>query len=491
MKRKVDKYWEISVRGAVRVKIIAIAMLSLLSAVPQELLAQRAEKPNVLFILVDDLGWADMGYTGSKVHETPHVDKLATEGMVLSDFYSGGPVCSPTRASIMTGKATARTGVTTYLITPDQDAEYVTSALPLDEYTIGEAFQKHGYETGYIGKWHLGYQMQHWVGNQGFDFAVGGTTSKNDWKMAYPDREPPVDQLETRMFSPHYLTHMPDGPEGEYLTDRFTDETIEFIRRNKEQPFFAFLSYHTVHTPLHAKPEIVEKYRKKIEALNIPAGDDREFGSRRYQNLPEYAAMVHHMDENIGRLLQALDDMNLRENTIVIFTSDNGGKHSVTSNAPLRGAKHNLYEGGIRVPTVIRYPAEIAAGSENSTPLISDDFYPTLLDMTGLPLEKAQHLDGRSFKHVLYKDSDKSKHKALFWHYPHNRFEGAVRWKNYKLIYEYKTGAVELYNLQTDIGERNDLSTMQPQVVSKMKKMLAKWLKETDANFPKEGIIYP
>ncbi len=453
--------------------------------------ATNADYPNVVFILVDDLGWSDLGYSGSKVYESPHVDQLAREGMVFTNFYAGGPVCSPTRASILTGKAPARTGITTYLITPDQDADYVTHALPLDEYTLGEAFKAQGYKTGYVGKWHLGYKQDHWASQQGFDFAVGGSTSKNDWRMAYPDRDPPVDRLETLMFSPHHLTHMEDGPRNEYLTDRFTDETIEFITRNRDQPFFAFLSYHTVHTPLDAKPEVVEKYGTKLKEMGMSTSDERQFGSRAYQNVPEYAAMVHHMDENIGRLLQSLDDLGLKDNTIVVFTSDNGGKHSVTSNAPLRGAKHNLYEGGIRVPTVIRYPGKIKAGTVCHVPLISEDFYPTLLHMANLPLVKSQHMDGKSFASIAFKGGHKAPHKMLCWHYPHNRFEGAIRWKDFKMIYEYQTGGVELYDLAADIGERDDISESNSKIIRKMKKMLGDWLRDTQANFPEKGIIFP
>ena len=453
--------------------------------------APSESPPNILFILVDDLGWSDLGYMGSEIYETPNVDKLASEGMKFTNFYSGGPVCSPTRASIMTGRSTARTGITTFLITPDQDAPYVTHALPLQEFTIAEAFKKNSYATGFFGKWHLGYKQEHWAGNQGFDIAIGGLTSRNAWKMLHPDREPPVDQLETLMFSPYHLTHMQDGPENEYLTDRFADETIKFIREHKDTPFFAYLSFHTVHTPLHAKPEVVEKYRKKIASLGILGKDDREFGSRVHQNLPEYAAMVHHMDENVGRVLAELDALDLRENTIVVFTSDNGGKHSVTSNAPLRGAKHNLYEGGIRVPTIIRYPAKIPSNSMNESLLISDDFYPTLLDLAGLPPEKNQHLDGRSFKKVLKGTSQRSPHKNLCWHYPHNRFEGAIRWKDYKLIYEYKTAKIELYDLSFDLGERHNLAGQQPKTAKKMQKILARWLRDTGARFPPEGIIMP
>lgn len=471
-------------------RIWAIALLGI--GLSWNTVTTAQPRPNILFILVDDLGWADLGYAGSTSYETPHVDQLSTQGIVFTNFYAGGPVCSPTRASILTGKSTARTGITTYLITPDQDAEYVTHKLPLSEFTIAEAFKKNGYTTGIFGKWHLGYGREHWAGNQGFDTAIGGTTSKNAWRMIYPDRQPPIDQLEVRYFSPHYLTHMEDGPKEEYLTDRLTDETIEFIKANKDRPFFAFLSFHTVHTPLEAKKNAIAKYEGRYRAAGILGNDEAEFGSRKYQNLPAYAAMVQHMDENVGRLLDHLDALGLTERTIVVFTSDNGGKHSITSNAPLRGAKHNLYEGGIRVPLIVRYPGKVQAAASTDIPLISDDFYPTLLQMTGLPLEENQHLDGVSFSPLLLEGKAKKLRKRpLFWHYPHNRFEAAVRWKNYKLLYRYKTGSSELYDLSPDPGERRDISAVRPKVVRKMKRKLSKWLKETDAQFPKDNIILP
>lgn len=447
--------------------------------------------PNVLFILVDDLGWSDTGFMGSRGYETPHVDQLARDGMVCTSFYSGGPVCSPTRASILTGKSTARTGITTFLVTPDQDPAHITHQLPLDEFTLAEAFRKHGYCTGMIGKWHLGYDSGHWATQQGFDLAIGGTTSRNAWRMAYPERVPPVDQLEVRYFSPHYLTHMEDGPEGEYLTDRQVNETINFIQHRGEKPFFAFLSFDTVHTPLEAKTETIARYDEKFRQSGHRGRNDRINGSRVFQNVPAYAAMVEHLDENVGRLLEALDAADLRNHTIVVFTSDNGGKDSVTSNAPLRGAKHSLYEGGIRVPAVIRYPPKIKAGTTSDAPLISDDFYPTLLDLAGLPPEAAQHLDGRSFSELALGQKSASPHEALFWHYPHRRFEAAVRWNNFKLIYEYRTGAAELFDLNVDIGEQNDLAATKPEMVNQMKRMLRQWLRDTSARFPDEDIVMP
>jgi arylsulfatase A-like enzyme len=466
----------------------SLVILSALSVpAPPEVIAASADRPNVLFILVDDLGSSDLSFNGSKVYETPNVDRLSKQGMVFTDFHSAGPVCSPTRASIMTGKYPARMGITTYLISPDRDAPHVTSHLPLAEFTIAEAFQKHGYATGYIGKWHLGYKNEHWAANQGFDVAKGGIDLPRAWALCYPDREPPTaktwPKTHTRFFSPYHLTHLKNGPEGEYLTDRLTDETIHFIEQHKGRPFFAFLSFHTVHTPLQAKPEVVEKYRKKIEALGLHAKKEENRREKRFQNDANYAAMVHHMDENVGRLLDRLDALELTDSTIVVFTSDNGGKGAVTSNLPLRGMKHNLYEGGIRVPLIVRWPGKVAAGHQNGCPLITNDLFPTLLDLTDCPLESQQHVDGASFKAVLFGNAEAVSREAIFWHYPHNRQEAAVRMGRYKLLHFFEADRVELYDLDADIGERNDLSETESELAKRLLAMLKRWQKDVGARF--------
>jgi len=466
----------------------SLAILSALSVpAPPEAIATSAERPNVLFILVDDLSWSDLSYNGSEVYETPNVDRLSRQGMVFTDFYSAGPVCSPTRASIMTGKYPARTGITTYLISPDRDASHVTPHLPLEELTIAEAFKKNGYATGYIGKWHLGYKNEHWAANQGFEVAKGGIDLPRAWALCFPDREPPTaktwPKTHTRFFSPYHLTHLENGPDGEYLTDRLTDETIHFVEQHKDQPFFAFLSFHTVHTPLQAKPEVVEKYQKKIEALGLDAKKEDNRREKQFQNNANYAAMVHHMDQNVGRLLSRLDELNLSDNTIVVFTSDNGGKGSVTSNLPLRGMKHNLYEGGIRVPLIVRWPGKVAAGSQNAHPLITNDLYPTLLDLAGCPPERKQHVDGVSIQTILLGDADAVSRDAIFWHYPHSRQEAAVRIGRYKLLHFFKVDRVELYDLEADIGEQNDLSKTKPELAERLLAILKRWQKDVGARF--------
>lgn len=450
--------------------------------------AAAGDRPNVLFILVDDLGWSDVSYNGSKVYETPHIDRLARQGMVLTDFYSAGPVCSPTRASIMTGKSPARLGLTKWLYTPQKDPPFVTHHLPLEEFTVAEALREAGYATGFFGKWHLGYKREHWAGEQGFQIAQGGIDSPHAWELAWPERERPLPENHTRFFSPYHLTHLENGPAGEYLTERLTDETIDFVTQHQTgKPFFAFLSFHTVHTPLEPKPEKIEKYRQKIAALGLDGKQEPDRSEKAFQNNAAYAGMVEHMDENVGRLLQRLEELKLSEETIVVWTSDNGGKGSVTSNLPLRGMKHNLYEGGIRVPTIVRWTGRIAPGSRNATPLISTDFYSTLLELTSCPPRPEQHRDGVSFAKLLLGRSDSVQRDALYWHYPHSRNEGAIRAGNYKLLHRFKTDRVELYDLEQDPGEQHDLSEQQPQLAARLLSQLKQWQQSVGARFEGRG----
>jgi len=479
MKKKI--YWKSTVLGMT---------VALNVACSTQAKKDKIEHPNIVFVMVDDLSWSDLTYNGSTTYETPNVDRLASQGVVFNDFYAGGPVCSPTRASIMTGKYPARTGITTYLLDPKRDAPYVTPNLQLEEITIGEALKEQNYTTGYFGKWHLGYAKEHWAANQGFDVAIGGMDLPWAWEIAHPgDKAPEMDRAKghQRFFSPHHLTFMEDGPEGEYLTDRLTNETIKFIRENKDKSFFAFLSFHTVHTPLEAKKEVVKKYTHKIKSMGLDTLKEVNKNEKRYQNNPKYAAMVQHMDENVGRVMDCLKELNLEENTVLIFTSDNGGKGSATSNYPLKGMKHNLNEGGIRVPLIVRWKGQTKAGTSSELPLISTDFYPTFLDLVGAPLKPEQHMDGQSFKDVLLAKTDKIDREALYWHYPHSRMEGAVRKGDFKLLLSYKTGESKLYNLETDISEASDLSTQYPEMKDELEQLLRNWLVEVGAKFP-EGM---
>jgi arylsulfatase A-like enzyme len=450
------------------------------------------EKPNILFILVDDLGWADLGYTGSKFYETPNIDKLAASGMVFTNAYAASPICSPSRAAIMTGKYPARLNLTDYIpgnrhYGPHKNQKLASHPfklqLDLEEYTIADAFKDAGYTTFFAGKWHLGEEEKYYPQHQGFDINKGGNNTGH-----------PAGGF----FAPYNNPQLEDGKEGEYLTDRLTDETILFLRNNKENPFFAFLSFYTVHLPMQGKPEKVEKYRSKLAQMNYDGEEFIKIGEtyhKQWQNMPHYAAMVESLDENVGRLLQVLEQENLSENTIVVFTSDNGGMSTSnrtdnipTTNLPLRAGKGYLYEGGIREPLIFQWIGKIEAGSATDFPVTGTDFYPTVLDVAGIQLKPQQHKDGISLKPLL--EGRKMDERPLFWHYPHysgglgGRPSGAVRLSDYKLIEFFEDDHIELYNLKKDIEERTDLAKTQPEKAEELKKLLHQWRKDVDAQMP-------
>jgi arylsulfatase A len=438
-------------------------------------------QPNILLILVDDLGWADVGCYGSKFHETPHIDRLAEEGMQFTDAYAASAVCSPTRTSILTGKYPSRLGITR--ATPQV-------SLPLGEVTIAEALKAAGYRTAHFGKWHLqahdGHGKSHFPQAQGFDLNVGGHRSGGPSSYFYPYRS------EKR---PH--NDVPDldgGQVGEFLTDRLTDEAIAFIREDREVPFLAHLWYYGVHTPIQAKKEKIGKYEAKAAAMGLVGEPSRQAAERggathaAVQNHPVYAAMVESVDENIGRLLQALEDEGMKENTVVILTSDNGGLSNgdVTSNLPLRGGKAWIYEGGIRVPLVIKWPGKTDAAEPCVVPVISTDFYPTMLQIAGLELRPELHLDGVSLVPLLGGQVAELDRNALFFHLPvRHRLNtmgpcGAVRKGDYKLIQRFEDMASpELYNLRRDIGERHDLANERPEMVVELTECLESWRRRT------------
>ncbi|NDG70896.1 MAG: DUF4976 domain-containing protein [Proteobacteria bacterium] len=446
------------------------------------------EKPNIVFILVDDLGWADLGCYGSSFYETPNLDRLAKEGMRFTDAYAAAPVCSPTRASILTGKYPARLGITDWLPgRKDQPFQKLKrtelkSFLPLEENTLAEAFRDGGYKTAFFGKWHLGDSPEHWPEHQGFDLNLGGCEKGT----------PPS------YFSPYKLPNLPDGPEGEYLTDRLTSETIRFIEQHHEKPFLVYLSHYAVHTPLQAKAALLEKYKAK--AAKLSEGESPELISdnghalRQVQNRPDYAAMVENLDENVGRILKKLIELKLDKNTIVIFTSDNGGlstaEGSPTSNMPLRAGKGWPYEGGVREPLLVKWPGTTRPGRVCSKPVASPDFFPTLLAMADLPPLPQQHLDGTSFVPEL-KGAD-SPERPIFWHYPHYSNQGgspygAVRLGDFKLVEWYEDKRVELYDLQNDLGEKHDLATEKPEKAAALLAQLHDWRKSVNAQMPTDN----
>ena len=422
--------------------------------------------PNFVFILMDDLGWADLSCYGSRYYETPHLDRLAREGVRFTDAYAAAPVCSPTRASIITGKYPARLGITNYLPgkhpTPFSKLIGVdcVQQLALSETSIAEALKPLGYKSASIGKWHLGNEP-YFPEKQGFDVNIGGTQSGMPKSFFYPGwgKNPPI-----------------DAKPGDYLTDRLTDEAIQFIQQNQKQPFFLYLPHYAVHIPLEAKEELVQKYRNKKPG--------------ELQNDPIYAAMIQNMDENVGRVVNAIDQLGLGSNTHIFFTSDNGGLSAlewklkpVTSNVPLREGKGHLYEGGIRVPLIARGPG-IPRGKVIRTPVLSTDHLATLVDLGG---GTSQGTDGVSLKNLLQSGKAPA-NRDLFWHYPHYSNQGgkpssAVRRGNWKLIEFHEDQHVELYDLSKDMSEKKDLSSTQPDKAKELQQSLQVWLKSVDAKF--------
>jgi arylsulfatase A-like enzyme len=455
-------------------------------------------KPNFIFILVDDLGWADLGCYGSSFHETPHIDKLAGESLRFTNAYAACPVCSPTRTSIMTGKYPARTGVTDWIAgrqsySPGLPCDKLLARefeleMKLDEVTIAEALKESGYRTFFAGKWHMGEDSIYWPEHQGFDINKGG------WSVGSP---------RGGYFSPYINPRLESGPEGEHLTDRLTDESLTFLESVGDDPFLLYLSFYTVHTPLQGKAELIRKYETKLESMELETEEmettDREwinyaaprgrFVERTRQGHPVYASMIESLDTNVGRLMQKLEEMGLDRNTVVIFMSDNGGlatsEGSPTSNLPLRAGKGWMYEGGIREPMFIRWPGSGSEGTVTDVPVTSTDFYPTMLDIAGLELRPEQHVDGVSLAPLL-SGKGELKERPLFWHYPHYSNQGgkpgaAVRLGDYKLIEFFDPGLVELYNLAEDVGESKNLAEDMPGKVEEMLQLLHSWQEEIGA----------
>jgi arylsulfatase A-like enzyme len=441
-----------------------------------------------VFVLVDDLGWADVGCNGSTFYETPNIDRLAAGGMRFTDAYAACPVCSPTRASIMTGKYPARLGLTNWLVgriwpkhSPIRPVKWRTH-MPLEEVTLAEAFKAAGYATGFFGKWHLGGRP-YWPEKQGFDVNVAGCERG----------------LPRTYFDPYRLPNLADRKKGEYLTDRLTEEAEKFLAANRDRPFLCYLSHYAVHTPLQAKQALAARYRAKAARMPKPPipvfGTESGHRCRQVQNHPVFAGMIQSVDESVGRLVKKLDELGIADSTAVIFMSDNGGTTTggglPTSNLPLRAGKGWLYEGGIREPMIVKWPGVTRPGSTCAVPVTSTDFYPTMLAMAGLPGRPEQHRDGTSFAGLL-KGEGKLDRDAIYWHYPHyspqgGRPGGAVRAGDFKLIEFYEDGRGELYNLREDIGEKSDLAAKMPGKLAEMKRLLVDWRKSVGAQMPRSA----
>ena len=433
---------------------------------------KAAEKPNILFILIDDLGWMDLEFQGNRLVDTPALNRFAKQGMRFTDAYAAAPVCSPTRAAIMTGLFPARLKITNHI--PDQprfipDQPKVLPAdmlnyLPSEKITVAELLKEAGYSTAFLGKWHLsgtGRGEAKWEPTaQGFDLNIGG--------CAYGG--PPT------FFDPYRIPNLPDRQKGEYLPDRLADEAINYMKQTDGNPFFLCLWNYTVHWPMEAPEELLKKYEdRKGAGLN----DTR------------YGAMIEAMDRSMGRILQFLDDSGLSENTLVVFTSDNGGFGGVADNRPLRAEKGYLYEGGIRVPLVIRWPGVVSPETVESTPVISTDFFPTLLEAASIKVPETYEGDGVSLLPVLKMEEGTFSRESIYFHYPNyafhrsNRLGSAIRRGDYKLIEWLDDKTFELYNLAEDLEESNDLSDEKPLLAEAMLKQLHDWRGKVDAEMPK------
>jgi arylsulfatase A len=451
------------------------------------------KKPNVVLVLVDDLGWRDIGCYGPAsggFYETPNIDRLAADGMRFTDGYAACAVCSPTRAAVMTGRYPARLGVTDWIrsrfqggkIPADKKnpAEYVGGKnkkmlcppnalwMELEELTIAEALESAGYKSCHIGKWHLG--ADDWYPEkQGFDFNIGGCDFG----------QPPS------YFDPYFREGQGQIPtlsprrEGEYLTDREADEAVSFIRRHKDKPFFLYMAHYAVHTPIQAKENLTAKYREK---------------SRYGQKNPAYAAMIESVDHAVGAICSVLNELNLTENTVFIFTSDNGGLSNVTNNAPLRAGKGYPYEGGIRVPVIVRWPGVIRPGTVSLEPVTSVDYFPTICEAAGLSLPRDRAIDGVSLVEHLKSGSTRKLTRPLFWHFPHYRGDivpySIIRDGDFKLIKRYDGETFELFNLKTDLSEKNELSQQMLEKVKELDTKLSKWLQAAGAKLPRPNPDY-
>ncbi len=503
----------------------ATALFAIQILCPQTAMAKaETRKPNIIFFLVDDLGWPDVGCYGSSFYETPAIDQMAKDGVKFDNAYATCHVCSPSRASILTGKYPARTDLTEWIGgKKEMDHEKLHSAkkakaLPEGEITIAEALRRHGYATANYGKAHVARDPK----TYGFDEEITG------W---------------LRSFHAPFRSHggkyeILQAKEGDYFTDKLTDAALDFIERKKDQPFFVHLEHFAVHDPIEGRKDLVEKYKKKLAKMGSSAGPDyilegnpdeaapseaslaemkknqrsddfintRVGWVKQKQDNVEFAGMVGAMDESLARIRAKLEELNIADNTIIIFTSDNGGMSATnrfqinnnrvqmdhrfsSSMLPLRGGKGWLYEGGLRVPLIVYWPGHNKAGMVTDVPVTGTDFYPTLLEMLDLPLMPQQHKDGISFAPLL-KGKPFNGHDAIYWHFPHYSNHGnqspggAIRVGHYKLLDYFENGTVQLFDLENDLGEQRDISRENPEITQKLLKMLQDWRQQTDAKMP-------
>ena len=469
------------------------AVLVVVAALVVGSCASQDQPLNVVLIVIDDMGWTDVGVYGSSFYETPRIDELAATGIRFTQFYTASSVCSPTRASLMTGKHPARVDLTNWIGGEQSgllnQAEYIR-ALPLEEVTVGEAFRENGYATGYVGKWHLGPEA-YLPSVQGFDFtfAVNHAGQPGSYFPPYENPSFPV-------------TNVPDlegDSDDAYLTDRLTDVSLDFLDRNSDRPFFFVLSHYAVHTPLEAEPAALARYQQKASGLGPETDEhyeaERNASTKLRQDHATYAAMIESTDESVGRILDKLAELGIDDHTAVVFVSDNGGLSTLmrrsfnqaTANVPLRAGKGWLYEGGIRAPLIVKWPG-VQAGAVIDAPSMSTDLYPTLLEMAGLPPAPNQHRDGVSLAGAMLGDAATDR-GPLYWHFPHyhgsgNRPGAAIRSGDLKLVQWFEDGAYELYDLATDLSERHDLADERPDAAALLLDQLREWREEVGANMP-------
>ena len=462
-----------------------------------------AARPNILLIYLDDLGWRDLACYGSSFYESPAIDRLAEQGIQFSQAYASCPVCSPSRASLLTGRYPARVGLTNWIGGNDRgrliDAPYIDH-LPLSEYNLARALHDGGYQTWHIGKWHLGgkaYAPQ----NQGFERNIGGCHMGHPWQG---------------YFAPWQIENLDEAVPGTYLTDQLTDEAIRLVQQRDDRPFFLNFWHYAVHTPIEAPQDDVTYFREKAKRLKIDQIDPIVIGEhfpterkrqerltrRIIQSDPVYAAMIKNLDSNIGRLLATLEREGILDQTAIILTSDNGGlatsEGAPTCNAPLAEGKGWMYEGGVREPLIICYPELVRPGSHCPVPVTTPDIYPTCLELAGLPLQAQQHVDGVSMLPLLRGADDAAAigREAIFWHYPHYGNQGctpaaSVRWHNFKLIRFFEDERLELYDLNQDIAETVNLAAARPQLADQLSRLLDDWLTDVGARLPLRNPDYP
>ncbi len=468
--------------------------LCCLSIQKNDAAAADSDSPNVILFFIDDLGYMDLGCYGSEFHETPNIDALAQKGIRFTNFYSANPVCSPTRAALMSGKAPQRLGITQWIGQPSD------IHLPLEEVTIGEALASAGYRNGYIGKWHLGEKDNQQPREQGFTWMRGVNRAGQPASYFFPFKR------KKNKHEIHYwdVPDLEDGKKGDYLNDRLTDHALSFISENQKRPFFLCFAHYAVHTPIQAPKVLKDKYRQKLNSVANPKDppfvpERNDAKSRLHQDNPAYAAMVENLDHNIGRVVDHLDQLKLTQNTIILFTSDNGGLSTLqgvgpTSCRPLRAGKGWTYEGGIRIPTIIAWPGQIKPGVCH-TPGITMDIYPTLLDLVGAPQRPKQHLDGQSLCAAMTGEAGQDlDSRFLAWTYPHHHGSlhspsNAIRLGPWKLVEltDKSTPAsqrFELYKLASDLSETNNLAEKEPEKVDELSNLLSTWLDETSVSQP-------